>query len=394
MKKWLSGFTLIELLVVIAIIAILAGMLLPILARAREEARRAKCKSNMTQIAKAQQAYMTINADFWSFQQDERASSPYRSGATNLAAGTINTMSGPLGLQHNPCVSLAVLFDRWVDDQQVFACPSTPDVPKVVSEKLGGVWVNGSNVTTFYAVANYTWFGKMDVKDFGTAWAARQASPYMTHSGAATTEVPSTMSGGYPFINNVYFNNPQPWSANQGVILQLYRWDRNESIPAGVVNSGSPLPPVDPEYYADYAGHEESVPAVQHTSRTGTTVAFGGIGQANASYGYDDMAHFRDMVPGSARLADMRWEYTGGSTTTWSERSNHSKDGQNVMYWDGHVAFATTPYASNDPVDNIYTPQDMTKMSTEAVICRTHCDPLKPAIYVAGNNPVIPWAAW
>jgi prepilin-type N-terminal cleavage/methylation domain-containing protein/prepilin-type processing-associated H-X9-DG protein len=46
-----SGFTLIELLVVIAIIAILAAILFPVFARARENARRASCQSGMKQIA-------------------------------------------------------------------------------------------------------------------------------------------------------------------------------------------------------------------------------------------------------------------------------------------------------------------------------------------------------
>ncbi|MEO6907137.1 MAG: DUF1559 domain-containing protein, partial [Abditibacteriaceae bacterium] len=45
------GFTLIELLVVIAIIAILAAILFPVFARARENARRASCQSNLKQIA-------------------------------------------------------------------------------------------------------------------------------------------------------------------------------------------------------------------------------------------------------------------------------------------------------------------------------------------------------
>jgi prepilin-type N-terminal cleavage/methylation domain-containing protein/prepilin-type processing-associated H-X9-DG protein len=55
------GFTLIELLVVVAVITILAGILFPVFAQARDAARRANCLSNLKQIALAHQMYVQDN---------------------------------------------------------------------------------------------------------------------------------------------------------------------------------------------------------------------------------------------------------------------------------------------------------------------------------------------
>src|ERR1700752_5232231 len=75
------GFTLIELLVVVAIIAILAAILFPVFAQAREKARQATCVSNLKQIGTATMMYAQ--------DYDERFPIPESGGAQRLTVANL-----------------------------------------------------------------------------------------------------------------------------------------------------------------------------------------------------------------------------------------------------------------------------------------------------------------
>jgi len=104
------GFTLIELLVVIAIIAILAAILFPVFARAREKARQTSCLSNMKQIGLAMIMY---TQDY-----DEKFVSLRQNNCHNPTGRRLNQGNGQRCNYWIECVA------PYVKNDQIFRCPS------------------------------------------------------------------------------------------------------------------------------------------------------------------------------------------------------------------------------------------------------------------------------
>lgn len=239
-----NGFTLIELLVVIAIIGILAGMLLPALAKAKTKTQGASCMNNTKQLMLAWRLYADENNDV----APRVSNANWRAPGGNLASwqqqwcgGTMNP-AAPTATNPVPITS-ATLFP-YVQNVAVYRCPSDRSqafgVPRVRSVAASQAFFYSNQPLG----ANYAHFQRMaDIPSPANTWVLIDENPATINDAALGVAMTAPAATTATIIDSPagYHNNASGFAFADGH-SEIHRWNSFQTCNAASANVTSAEP--------------------------------------------------------------------------------------------------------------------------------------------------------